>query len=426
MGAAEAKEEPELRRVVEAMRAAADDIGKEPCDLSCEEFRSYIGRRREGIPRALVARLGGFARIRGVHFPPLATQEARLKRKMQVISLANNRVGRREIDDAEVLATVEQWAARVFERTKPITKPRKIREADRHLDIETENLLLVGDEHVGGDLKAEHTRSLDYGPQEEARRYAELICQINDFSSDRRARAGLTIVHLGDLVEGEIHGNWDQAIGSEQFARSLWLKCHLAEHTARAYRRVRHVCLSGNHDEPPHTHKVPERCWDTVALRIYTALKLHMRSFEHVTFEIPLAADAVFRVLGHKFYATHGHSDLRLGSPGRSINVASIQQQVDALCASEQDGPFAVVLGGHVHQAIDIPLNNGTELIVNGAFTPINVYAKRIGYRRSSSSQFVAEVTPSHPIGKHWWIDLDERTDAKTSHDRVVPTWKAF
>src|SRR3954470_7102590 len=61
------------------MARCARDLSIEPQDLTWNDFKEYTGyafgqAREEGIVPKHITRVGGFARIRDMYFPPEATQ----------------------------------------------------------------------------------------------------------------------------------------------------------------------------------------------------------------------------------------------------------------------------------------------------------------------------------------------------------------
>ena len=417
----------DLREIVQSIADAADDLGKEPCDVGIDEWRGYQARMGMRIPRATVQRYGGYARVRASHYPPKATPEARLRRRAQVIAIRNNRVGSITIDAANVLGDVEDWARRTFTRTSDVTKPllisRKAKASCRAPEISRWIIVDIGDLHCGANLLSQHTGCSDYGPQEEARRMAKIVEEVCEYKTEYRKETGLIAAWGGDLTEGEIHKTMAELLW-KQIARATHLGFSAVEHFSRTFREVLNVCVSGNHDDFASLHGCPDHSWNGHAMGIYQSMRMHMASKPNVKWNIPQSAFATFSAFGRNFYVVHGHEVITPGNPGGKLDVARAIQQIDRLNASDAKiGGYASVFCHHVHTPVSLPLDNGTHFIINGPFTPINTYAKSIGYHRSSCCQFLAEMTPDYAIGDQRWITLDEHVDQDARLDKVVPTW---
>lgn len=433
-----ASDERELRQIVDLISATAEWAAKEPCDVARWEVQGYCREKCVPFPDRAIRRLGGFAAIKAAHFPPQATAEARIKRKVQVVALANNRIGRANIDEAETFAEVEAHAKRVARHfkvppllpclaAKPVVRNGKA--SDVTPEISRYVLVVLCDWHLGLNLDGKSTGGPSFNAQDEARHIAEVTEQICGYNMAHRRETGLIAFWGGDLFGGEIHGRpaGNAAPLSEQISRTSWYGLQMLTHFGRAFRQVDNHFTFGNHGHFAQQHGIVELDWDTHEMGIYSGWHFALEHVKHMTWNIPRSASVEWTTFGKRYYGTHGHRRMHVGDPGTKLDVGNIARQVDRLQASRvKDGGFKVVITAHKHFGFETPLSNGVHFILGGPLVPVDEFAVGEGYFGSVSTQFACEITPDHPVGNMRWITLDDAVRNHAGHDKVIRIWKGF
>ncbi len=285
--------------------------------------------------------------------------------------------------------------------------------------------LLLTDLHYGADLKPTATNK-PYGKIEEARATAQVVKNVSEYKLDHRSETELHVWLLGDIIEGNIHPSGQASI-PEQFARAVHILRQALAIFATQFPVVYVHCATGNHGRNPSVHK--ERAIDGKAQHsyetmIYFALKELFRDTPHVTFYIPYSSEVVAEVLGHRVYATHGDTLLKIGNPGSSIPTSKIESEINRIDRNEvEEGrkPFNVFLVGHVHKATVLGLDFGGTLIVNGGLPTAGDYTKSVGVHRSQQCQVMFESTEDIAFGDYRRIYLRDTEDDDSLDEIIVP-----
>ncbi len=289
--------------------------------------------------------------------------------------------------------------------------------------------LTLSDLHFGADIKAEETGYTDYGTVEEARRFAEVVKQLIDYKLHYRLETELHINLLGDLIQHKLHDAQAAAPVSEQISRCIHLLAQGFAQIAENFPIVFIRCATGNHgrDLNRHQKRASSGKWDSVETVIYYSLKKILAQYKNITFDIPKTPYVMYNVMGHKAFATHGDTVLNVGNPGRSLNIRSIENQVNQINASLKDSEeIKLVFVGHTHCASVSNLNSGTLLVTNGSLPPSDDYAVSIGYLENRSSQTLIEITEKHAVGDIRFIRVDQDTDKDKSLDSIINPFEGF
>lgn len=315
---------------------------------------------------------------------------------------------------------VEQLELPVMKPYKPITAKKPVARALS---------LTLSDLHFGADIKREETGYLDYGPKEEARRFAEIIKQVIDYKPHYRLETELNINLLGDIIQHKLHDPQAAAPVSEQICRTIHLLAQGFAHIAENFPIVNIRCATGNHgrDLNRHQKRASSGKWDSVETVIYYSLKKILSKYKNVKFEIPKTPYVFYEVMGHKAFATHGDTVLNVGNPGRSLNIRGIEVQVNQINATLKDKEeIKLVFVGHTHCASVSNLNSGILLVTNGSLPPSDDYAVSIGYLENRASQTLIEITEKHAVGDIRFIRVDAETDKDESLDSLIVPFKGF
>ncbi len=426
-GASETAED-RAAEIGEKIGECAREKGVEPCDLTWYEFAQYAdvawGTNRLGIVRHDITRLGGFNAIRDHYFPRLPTDHAVTRMRLREQAGLNRRLGADNAGKMFVLEEMQRLSDGLFRgRVEPTTVPTSKKKMKRAI------VSVISDTHFGSDVDARETGHLTYGRTEEARRLAQVVQQVCRYKHEHREETELHAVLAGDLIHGKLHDVQDGAARAEQKMRAIHLLSQAVAQFSAHFARVVVHCVGGNHDRDllRHQGRGTSSKWDSSATEIYSSIRLMSERLPNVTFNIPLTPFVTFDLFGWRYFATHGDTVLDAGNPGKSVNTARIEAQINRWNASAKDGePYSVFMMGHVHTPLLHHLANGSWLVVNGALSPADGYAVSIGLPETVADQVMFESTPEHPVGDLRFITLDRVIDESEILDEVIRPWERF
>lgn len=328
------------------------------------------------------------------------------------------------LDNLLTVDTLSRFVGSIFQGSikpvKPFNSKKPIKRAVN---------LTLSDLHFGADIKAEETGYLTYGPEQEARRFAEVIKQTIDYKPQYRFETELHVNLLGDIIQHKLHDPQDAAPVSEQICRAVHLLSQGIAQLGENFPLVKVYCATGNHgrDLNRHRDRATSGKWDSLETIIYYSLKKILSKYPNVEFIIPKTPYVVYDVFGHKIFATHGDNVLKVGNPGKSINIANLENQINRINASMSDKEeVRVCIVGHTHCASVSNLNSGTVMITNGALPPVDQFTVSIGYLENRASQTVFEMTEEHPLGDIRFIRVGKNTDNNKELDKIVKPFVGF
>jgi len=260
-----------------------------------------------------------------------------------------------------------------------------------------------------------------------ARRMGLFAEQVVQYKPQHRKETDLVIAINGDIIAGVIHDQeWFADLLTKQVAGSIKLLTQFVSYVAGHFNKVKVVCTVGNHGRAMHkssksrasTHK-----WDSYETMIYLALKYAIEAkHKNVTCEIPETPYCIVDIQNHKFFITHGDTVLNVGNPGSSINMKSINTQINRLNSSElTEGSFAGILVGHVHCPTVQVTDNGTVLLINGTLSGADAYAQSIGIMGNQPTQMLFEVTKEHAVGDIRFIRLQQADKQENLENIIEP-----
>lgn len=431
--------EDRAAEIAEHIAACAREMKVKPCDLTWFDFRAYAdivyGANRLGIVRRDITRLGGYNRIRDSYFPPDATDHAQTRLRLREHATLNRKVGRDATQLEFVKGELERLSARVFSGRiipakaaypKPHRTAKEVQERHGERRVLT---LTLSDLHFGSDLKAEETGFMNYGRVEEARRLALVVKQAIEYKLEYRAVSELRLILGGDLIHGKLHDQIDGAILAEQVSRAIHLLSQAIAQLAAHFKKITVHCVTGNHGRilTRHFGRATVGKHDSNETIIYSAIKCACRSLRNVTFSIPTRPFDVFEEFGKKYFITHGDTVLRPGNPGKSVQTASLENQINRWNASLKDSEeYAVFIMGHVHTPMATQLANGAHVITNGCLIPADNFCVSIGLPETVCAQIMFESVQGFPVGDMRMISLDPSVDKDASLDQIIQPWSEF
>jgi hypothetical protein len=234
---------------------------------------------------------------------------------------------------------------------KPLTSKKPINRA---------LVLTLSDLHYGADISQQETGFQDYGVVQEARRTAEVIRQTINYKPHYRANTALYVNLLGDLIQHKLHDPQAAAPMAEQITRAIHVLSQALAQLGENFPQVIVECATGNHgrDLSRHQQRATSGKWDSIETVIYYALMKILAPYKNIKFNIPKTPFNVYDVLGHKIFTTHGDTTLKPGNPGKSLNISSMENQINKINSSLKDlEEIKVAIVGHTHCASVSNLN---------------------------------------------------------------------
>jgi len=328
------------------------------------------------------------------------------------------------LDNLLTVDTVSRFVDQIdFKQVKPHHPPSYKEPITRALN------LTLSDLHFGADIKAEETGFLAYGAKEESRRFAEIIKQTIEYKPHYRKQTELYVNLLGDIIQHKLHDPQDAAPVSEQICRAIHLLIQGFAQLAENFGKVVVYCATGNHgrDLNRHRDRATSGKWDSLETIIYYSIKKSLKKYKNLEFIIPKTPYVVYDVLGHKIFATHGDNVIKSGNPGKSLNIASMENQINRINASMDDmDEIKVAIVGHTHCASVSNLNSGAVMVTNGALPPVDQYTVSIGFLENRASQTIFEMTKEHALGDIRFIRVGKEQDSNKTLDKIIKPFEGF
>jgi hypothetical protein len=327
-------------------------------------------------------------------------------------------------------ALFAQQIDQVLEKIKGKFFPGKDYTPKKKGPVELAASLILSDLHYGASLDRREV-PLAYGHVEEARRTAAVALWIaNHRDLKTRQSMELHLDMLGDIIQGQLHDPRDGMPQAEQVAAAILLLTQFVTYVSGAgYQKVHCHCTPGNHGRNTARHKerATNQKWDAIETQIYFAVKMATQHLPNVTFDIPYTPWVTYKVFDHWIFATHGDTVLTPGYPGQTINVGNVKKQVNEINTHRLPHErFKAFIVGHVHVSSKVKLPNDTYFMSNGCLIPTDAYAQSIGIVDTPTCQTMFESTPTHVVGYHCDIDVDESTDKDKSLDKIIQPFTSF
>lgn len=293
----------------------------------------------------------------------------------------------------------------------------------------------VSDTHFGANIeKAEMQGINEFNWVVAARRMAYLAKQVCEYKPEHRKETDVVIQINGDIIAGVIH-NQEHFVDllTTQFAGALDILSQFVSYISNEFSSVKVVCTTGNHGRAMHksdhgratTHK-----WDSFEHMLYIALKEKMiERHKNVSFFIPEAPFALYKVQGHTVIQTHGDTVINVGNVGNSLNMKSINEQINNVNSSElvqRQESIEAVFVGHVHVGTVQLLNNGCTLVVNGCLSGVDPFAQSIGIFSNNPVQLICEATKDYCVGDFRMVQVKGCEEDRRLDKIIKPFDKKF
>lgn len=184
---------------------------------------------------------------------------------------------------------------------------------------------------------------------------------------------GIVLNLGGDMVTGDIHEELTITNDMPIMPTVIDLFGVLAEcieTLADEFGNVFVPCVTGNHGRNTKKIQHKQRAFTSFDWLIYQLLDRHFWNDRRVTFYIPDAADAFYKVYNHRYLLTHGDQfrggDGIIGPIGPIMRGDNKKRSRDSQMGRDYD----TMVIGHFHQLMMLP-----RLIVNGSLKGYDEYA---------------------------------------------------
>lgn len=344
--------------------------------------------------------------------------------KLNLEKKQQKKINEELIKGVSLLDYVETFAEKVFSGRIDV-KPFKTKttSTDRILN------LVLSDLHFGADIDGEETGGPSYGKIEEARRFAKVISECCKFKMDKRNSTELNVFLLGDVIQNSLHDFRDGSNLAEQYCRALHLLGQGFGVLAENFKKVTVLCATGNHDRnlTRHPGRAVHQKFDSYSTMIYYSLQKMFSNVPNVKFVIPKTPYVTAQNFSKKLYASHGDGGLKIGNTHSSINVSSIEKEINKLNSSlKDDSEFSVAIFGHLHLGSVTFLSCNTTLLINGGLPPCDSYSLFLNSHESNSGQMLFESVPEIAVGDIRYLRVSAETDKDSSLDNIIKKWENF
>jgi len=286
----------------------------------------------------------------------------------------------------------------------------------------------ISDTHIGLMLQGATMDGLNhFNPQIAARRFAFFAKTLAQYKLEHRKQTDLVLVLNGDILAGVIHSQDTMNILpiSLQYTVALRIFTQFISYISQHFTKMTIVCETGNHDRVMHKEnkgRQTDEKWDSFATILYESLIQVFYKHKNIHFILSKTPYSLLKIQGHQAMITHGDTVVKVGNPGKSINIKSITDQVNAFSSGLKIN-LKMLLVGHVHKSTYITLDNGCDLVINGTLSGTDEFAQSIGILSNNPIQQIFEVTKDHAVGDMRFVRVNEG-DNDESLDQIIEPMK--
>jgi len=407
-----------------SLKKVAKMLDKEPYEITNSEFK--VNDPLNINPWAL-KEAGGFTNLKKMYFPPdknIVTETA--------AKLVNQHRNKLERDLGKEVFLKEEIIKLLKESLKknPIKFHKVVKKAKKKKKKKRAIVAQFSDSHFGCDVSETEVGKVNSWNWEiAARRLALYVEQIADYKPHYRKDTKLYFCINGDILSGVIHKQeWFANLITTQISGALRLLIQALTFLAQHFDEIEVVCTSGNHARMVHKKSVDRATvhkWDSYETILYVALKEALAShLPNIKFNIPETPYAIFKILGHTYFQTHGDTVINTGNPGNSINMKAISGQINGINASLMGDDHAdAVLVGHMHTPTIQLLDSGCYFVMNGCLIGSEPFAQSIGIFGNNPTQVMFETTEEHAIGDMRYVKVSV-ADKQKRLDKIIEPFK--
>lgn len=393
-----------LRGELHCSRAAAE--------LYVNEARAQLAAA--AAPKGL-ARAVGLARAAAVQ-----EEEAGLLRDRRASAL-DRALAQEKTRESSFLEELERLGRCVFRDKIVVRLPESCRKRSHHKRAVN---LALSDLHFGADLDGKEL-PVQYGPREEARRFAHVMVQAADYKTQYRDDSILNIHVLGDIIQNQLHDPRDGVeLARQAMAAISYLSQGIAYQAAR-WREINVYCATGNHGRftSRHPGRATAQKWDSLETVIYFAVQQALGHLRNVKFHLSKQPFYTWQSFGEWGFGTHGDTVLNPGQPSKTIEIARLEAQIHELndgFRANKRPPCRVFVHGHTHRAYISELGTGETLIGNGMLVPPDGYAVSLGKLSGSCGMVLWESVEGFMAGDTRTIKVGVKQDKDATLDSIV------
>jgi len=414
---------------------AAKKLGVPPSELTLSQFHAETSGKYSSYA---LKKIGGFKSFLNTHFThPDKDLKTIYENKTQrtYIKALEDKVGKLEATREEFQTALADKLAKVH--VSPITlNPKETKKyfdslQDKGSERHKRSVVTLWSDHHYGErvsLTEMHGKN-SYNPLIAARRLGMLCEQTATFKPTTRSEhEELVILMMGDMIHGIIH-DWERHDDlKDQMAMFFSYMVDALTYLKGFYPKIRVICQPGNHERMMHkTSKdraVSNRA-DSYANVVYDSLQKVFKG-SNVSFEISKAPFADVMIQGHRIYATHGDTVLKMGNPGTTINTGLITKQINAINVAEamKGMPvYELFCSGHLHEYMEKRIGK-VKVIVNGCLVGLDEYAHSIGIQEGLPVQLIWETTKGFVTGDRREIEVS-RADDEPRFEKIIKPYVA-
>lgn len=420
------------RKFIRDLKRVSKELGKDPGEVSKSEF---FTADTAVLNEWELRKAGGFNALKKLHFPPDEV-DLELKHGSKMVSQHISKI-ERQYGQAlfQQNAMIEALRQAIKENPLQIHAPIKAPAAKKAQKVKNKRTIVaaVSDTHFGVNVSKEEMHGSNaYSWTIASRRMALFMEQIVNYKLDHRAETDLVLQLNGDIIAGQIHNQeWHVDLLTTQFSGALNILLQAISYLAQNFQKVTVVCTPGNHGRnvgKADKGRATVQKWDSYENMIYASLREVMaEKYKNVEFVIPEAPFAVYRVQGHLVFQTHGDTVINVGNPGNSLNMRSINDQVNSVNSSElipANEKIAVLSVGHVHVPTTQILQNSCISVINGCLSGTDPFAQSIGIFSNNPTQVIFESTVKHSVGDIRMIQV-KSADDDPRFDQIIKPFTA-
>lgn len=411
-------------KVVSDIARVATSLGITPGSMTTAKYFKHGGTCSEWEIRSS----GGFTPIVRAEWPQTGDEgELANVRGLTNVNLEVRRLQRQVGNEASRLARFEDVIGRAI-KMMPVGPTRKHTPVKSNRKKQKGRMVTghLSDIHFGLDIDPLEVEGNQYNWTTAARRLGKVVSSLADYKLDHRDECEGVILNFGgDLIQGAIHADDNrQDLLTWQFLGAVRYIVDAIDFLLGSYDKVIVPSTPGNHDRVITTTKGRDRAnaqkFDSFSSMLFGAVQMAFRQEPRVEFLMSRYNYTIFPVFGHTFMSTHGDTMLDTGSPGSSVNVSSLVAKINNLNVSLPSvDRIDVLLAGHVHAGLYLPLSNGTDVFINPSLSGSDPYAVSKGFIKSRVGQWIIESTPDYAVGDHrmcWVNDADD----ESHYDQII------
>lgn len=414
-----------VKRLVEALEAAAVQLGVSPRDVTKRELLD------SGFSMKVLDRTPGLKIVKDTYYP-ITDKDLKGRAKISEIKSYVNRL-ESQIGKAGILE--EDIKAALNKIIVPLKIP-KAKLPKSKSGVKREVVVMLNDCHYGLVVPSNEVGGVNsFSWTEACRRTAYLAKQVGDYKIEKRGNVDkLHIVLNGDMIQGTIHdlNTRTMELLSHQQNGTIHILTYFIGYCAQFYKQVCIHGLSGNHDDSMHRrehgHRVTSHKADSNLAPVYFALSAAFRDNKNIEFNIPPGMYTDINLPGGRCLVTHGDTmfSKQLGNPGKSLNTDGIGAAINKYNYGEIEigkKPYKLCLFGHVHSQACFTTFDGTKVYIAPSLSGIDIYAKSLAINNNQIGQVLFESTREHIFGDARLVKLNE-ADKDNTLDSIIPIYK--